>query len=72
MACQSCGYELSEGMKFCPECGVVRVAPSSRPLQLGEWRHISVLFCDVVSSSEISQRLDPEDLNDLLQAYQTR
>ena len=36
----------------------------------GERRHLTVLFCDLVSSTEIAARLDPEDWRDVAAAYQ--
>ncbi len=42
------------------------VAPSNE----GERRQLSVLFCDVVGSTQIASRLDPEDWRDLLRDYQ--
>lgn len=36
-----------------------------------ERRHLSVLFCDLVGSVELSRRLDPEDFRDLVQTYRT-
>ncbi|MBH1986395.1 MAG: AAA family ATPase [Burkholderiales bacterium] len=35
-------------------------------------RQITVLFCDLVGSTELSQRLDPEDLHETLLAYRQR
>lgn len=35
-----------------------------------ERRQISVLFCDLVGSTELSRTLDPEDMRELLAAYQ--
>jgi class 3 adenylate cyclase/tetratricopeptide (TPR) repeat protein len=35
-----------------------------------ERRQLTVLFCDLVGSTELSQRLDPEDLRDLTRRYQ--
>jgi class 3 adenylate cyclase len=35
-----------------------------------ERRQITVMFCDVVDSTALSTRLDPEDLRDVLGAYQ--
>jgi class 3 adenylate cyclase/tetratricopeptide (TPR) repeat protein len=35
-----------------------------------ERRALSVMFCDLVGSTALSARLDPEDLRDLLSAYQ--
>jgi class 3 adenylate cyclase/predicted ATPase len=34
-----------------------------------ERRHLSILFCDLVASTEIAAKLDPEDLRDLLTSY---
>jgi class 3 adenylate cyclase/tetratricopeptide (TPR) repeat protein len=36
-----------------------------------ERRQLTVLFCDLVGSTELSQRLDPEEYRDLVRAYQT-
>jgi class 3 adenylate cyclase/predicted ATPase/ABC-type lipoprotein export system ATPase subunit len=36
-----------------------------------ERRNITVLFCDMVGSSALSTRLDPEDLREILRAFQT-
>src|SRR5262249_37296337 len=36
-----------------------------------ERRNITVLFCDMVGSSSLSARLDPEDLRQILRAFQT-
>ncbi|GJL83788.1 MAG: adenylate/guanylate cyclase domain-containing protein [marine bacterium B5-7] len=35
-----------------------------------ERRQLTVMFCDLVGSTELSQRLDPEDLQDVNRAYQ--
>ena len=35
-----------------------------------ERRHLTVLFCDVVGSTEVSGKLDPEDLLDVMSSYQ--
>src|SRR5215469_8989374 len=34
-----------------------------------EIRQITVVFCDLVGSTELSERLDPEDLRALIDAY---
>ena len=36
----------------------------------GERRHLTVMFCDLVDSTAMSARLDPEDLRRVLAAYQ--
>jgi class 3 adenylate cyclase/predicted ATPase len=37
-----------------------------------ERRQLTVMFIDLVGSTELSQRLDPEEMRDLIGAYQTR
>lgn len=44
---------------------------SDASIDLGtERRQVTVVFCDLVGSSQLSQQLDPEDMRDLLRAYQ--
>ena len=45
------------------------IATTMRPVE-GERRQLTVLFCDVVGSTELAERLDPEDLREVMQAYQ--
>ncbi len=35
-----------------------------------ERRHLTVMFCDLVGSTELSRRLDPEDLRQVSRVYQ--
>src|SRR5262245_29626029 len=48
------------------------VATGSQPSLnvLGERRLLTILFCDLVDSSELAGRLDPEDLREVLTSYQ--
>ncbi|MBI3329930.1 MAG: zinc ribbon domain-containing protein, partial [Nitrospinae bacterium] len=41
---------------------------SSRPE--AERRHLTVMFCDVVGSTPLSEHLDPEELREVVRAYQ--
>ena len=46
---------------------------SSEPSELhseAERRQLTVMFCDLVGSTELSQRLDPEELREVNRAYQ--
>jgi class 3 adenylate cyclase len=36
-----------------------------------ELRQVTVMFCDLVGSTALSARMDPEDLREVLSAYQT-
>ncbi len=53
--------------------GVLRARPaalaSSAPRE-AERRQLTVMFCDLVSSTALSARLDPEDLREVIGAYQ--
>src|SRR5262249_44406707 len=49
-----------------------RVAPSPAEPMLrdeAERRHLSVMICDLVGSTALSARLDPEDMNAVMDAY---
>ncbi|HWI28460.1 MAG TPA: adenylate/guanylate cyclase domain-containing protein [Stellaceae bacterium] len=39
---------------------------------LAERRQLTVLFCDLVGSTELASRLDPEDLREIIAAYHRR
>jgi class 3 adenylate cyclase len=44
-------------------------AAGGDPVREAEQRQLTVLFCDLVGSTELSGRHDPEDLRDLLSRY---
>src|SRR5437660_1503297 len=83
--CPACGQPVTTHARFCPECGaslqqgatarpvspagpVLAVAPSARPS--AERRQITVLFADMVGSSALSTRLDPEEQREVVAAFQ--
>jgi class 3 adenylate cyclase/tetratricopeptide (TPR) repeat protein len=45
-------------------------APPARTIAAPERRQLTVMFCDLVGSTELSTRLDPEDLRDVMQRFQ--
>jgi class 3 adenylate cyclase/tetratricopeptide (TPR) repeat protein len=48
----------------------VTVVPSDAPVPTdAERRQLTVMFCDLVGSTELSARLDPEDLREVIAAY---
>ncbi|MFC0388325.1 AAA family ATPase [Muricoccus vinaceus] len=68
--CNACGFGNPRGMRFCGACGErLRPEAEAPDTGAGERRPISVLFADLVGSSELAARLDPEDFRDLLLAY---
>src|SRR5437660_89023 len=48
---------------------VTEVSPSSGQHREAEFRQITVMFCDLVGSTQLSEKLDPEDLQKLIDAY---
>jgi len=76
--CSSCGAEIRPGARFCSNCGKKiesgttpgpALAPPARVTASAERRHITVMFCDLVGSTELSARLDPEDMREIIGAY---
>ncbi|HSF31851.1 MAG TPA: adenylate/guanylate cyclase domain-containing protein [Candidatus Tectomicrobia bacterium] len=45
-------------------------APPTRPVPEAERRQLTVLFCDLVGSTQLSGQLDPEDLRAVVRGYQ--
>jgi len=53
-----------------PPAATVIAAPRDAPAAAdAERRQLTVMFCDLVSSTELSARLDPEDLREVIAAY---
>ncbi|MEQ8514462.1 MAG: adenylate/guanylate cyclase domain-containing protein, partial [Chromatocurvus sp.] len=65
LQCAQCGAEMPIGARFCAQCGAA-VAPREDTAEL---RELTVLFCDLVGSTELADTLDPEDYRDLTSAY---
>jgi class 3 adenylate cyclase/tetratricopeptide (TPR) repeat protein len=58
MRCPSCSSVNSDDARFCVNCGTPLAAP--RPVE-GERKYATVLFADVVGSTALAERLDPEE-----------
>ena len=69
--CGRCGSSNDLDARFCSQCAhsLRHEAPGGR--SPGERRRLTVLFCDVVGATALSERLDPEDLREVLREYQT-
>lgn len=71
-ACPSCGASTTPDAKFCSQCGK---ALSSRPdadrtVTAAERRQLTVLFFDLVGSTDLASRVDPEDLREAMAIFQ--
>jgi len=76
LVCRSCGTSSSPGQKFCGECGTALFAALKpgvlAPVADGpvaERRVCSVLFCDLVGFTRLSETRDPEAVRELLSEY---
>src|SRR5262249_48072936 len=73
-ACPPGGLGNPPGSKFCRRCGsglgVTAERGRSDKVPEGERRQLTVMFCDVVGSTALSERLDPEELRELMRSYQ--
>src|ERR1700747_3449829 len=76
--CANCGFENEPSAEFCGGCGkligaATAPAPVAKPatprVDAAERRQLTVMFCDLVGSTALSARLDPEDLRAVIRAY---
>ena len=65
--CEGCGQINSPSAVFCGRCGQ---ALGGADRQVAERRRLTVMFCDLVDSTPLSQALDLEDWRDIVHAYQ--
>ena len=60
----TCGHPNPPAARFCGQCGTALVAKPEAikpPISDGELKQITVLFADVSGSTELIERLDPEE-----------
>jgi class 3 adenylate cyclase/tetratricopeptide (TPR) repeat protein len=82
--CAKCNAENPPSADFCGKCGtslseLVARQPAAPPkfasatlgtAPTGERRHLTVLFCDLVGSTPLSQQLDAEEWREVIAKYQ--
>jgi predicted amidophosphoribosyltransferase len=79
--CGACGRENPTGNRFCSDCGASltdtalseRSSTVTRPDSVvspgAERRQLTIMFCDLVGSTALASRLDPEDLREVIAEY---
>jgi class 3 adenylate cyclase/tetratricopeptide (TPR) repeat protein len=83
-ACPSCGAANPPENRFCGNCAApldayrapgfaeaAQVAPSlaAVPAHIGEMKQVTVLFCDIVGSTALAERLGAEAMHDLVNRF---
>ena len=80
--CPSCGADNPPEHKFCGHCGARFAAPGLRESAApnpetsgtvstlpGEMKQVTVLFCDIVNSTPLTERLGAEGMRDLVHEF---
>jgi class 3 adenylate cyclase len=73
--CWVCGSENASEKRFCGDCGTASTnvppeLPEVASPDIGpERRHLTVMFVDLVGSTPLGRRLDPEDLRQVIAAF---
>ena len=64
MICSNCQQTNPANSKFCNHCG------SKLTVVMAQRRQLTVLFCDLIGSTALSEELDPEDYREVILGYQ--
>jgi class 3 adenylate cyclase len=74
--CAKCASENTPKARFCVQCaapfdavGPIHAESAPHEGLSGERRHLTVLFCDLVGSTEIASHLDPEEWREIVASY---
>jgi class 3 adenylate cyclase/predicted ATPase len=75
MRCSNCQAANPRRARFCLHCGLALPPPGNGRASTTAWaeaerRQLTCLFCDLRNSVDLSERTDPEELRDILAAYQ--
>ena len=62
--------QLSGDVTIANPVDIMSSAPEPAPATDAERRPLTVMFCDLADSTALSTQLDPEDLQDVIRAYQ--
>lgn len=70
MTCSGCGSAILPADRFCGECGlepeISKGPPGKREKIASERKYITVLFADISGYTTLAERLDPEEVKDLV------
>ncbi len=72
MSCPRCGSPVSDGARFCGQCGAslpAAAAGDATAGPAGERRQLTVLFSDIVGFTTFAEKTDTADLVEVLAVY---
>lgn len=64
--CPNCGAPVKPTAKFCPRCGTAQEIQGPRPSIQGERKPATILFTDIVGSTSLAAKFDPEDWKEIV------
>jgi class 3 adenylate cyclase len=70
-----CGKCSAPLVVSCEQCGAPLPAAAENeaaalsPLAVGEFKHVTVLFCDIVESTPLTERLGAEQMHELIRWF---
>ena len=70
--CPACGEPADAGKRFCANCGGALAHEAGTPATdapEGEHKPVTVIFCDIVGSTSIAERIGAEAMHALLSRY---
>ena len=67
--CPRCGAGNPHDARFCNACGSTLEVAAAEGRRPEVRKTVTVLFCDVVDSTRIAERHDPEQLRHLMSRY---
>lgn len=76
-SCPECGAEVAEGVKFCANCGIPLGAKTGPTVDSGSIltaearKVITVIFVDMVGSTAVTERFDPEEAREIFGKFYT-
>ena len=64
--CQTCGADNPPGARFCNGCGS---SLATRPAVAETRKVVTIVFADLIGSTSLHERLDPESVSRLMDRY---
>lgn len=64
--CPKCRAQLNPTARFCNRCGTEQPLTEQRPTLEGARKSVTILFADIVGSTSLAEKFDPEDWKEIV------